>query len=79
MNPIPRLAAVSIAAALILSGACAKRVPVYSPRIGDTADHRAAKLDADCLACHGGDALPESHSAGDPCRKCHKITPGAAR
>jgi hypothetical protein len=80
VNPTPsRVAAVALAAALVLSASCAKRVPIYSPRLDDSADHRASKQPADCLACHGGAALPESHSAGDPCLKCHKIILGVAR
>jgi hypothetical protein len=76
--PRPLLAAVAVAAVstLLLTASCARRVAIYSPRIDNTADHAAAKTPADCLRCHGGDALPAGHAASEPCLGCHKTTPG---
>ncbi|HEY5996133.1 MAG TPA: hypothetical protein VIU29_03890 [Candidatus Deferrimicrobiaceae bacterium] len=80
MRPTPRLAvAIAFTAVLALCSSCAKRVPIYSPRLGDTGDHRAAQKPSDCLACHAASDLSPSHSAQDPCLKCHKIADGAAR
>jgi hypothetical protein len=72
-------ASVALAAVLVFSSACAKRVPIFSPRLGDTDDHRAAQKPSDCLACHPASDLSPSHSAQDPCLKCHKLAHGAAR
>jgi uncharacterized paraquat-inducible protein A len=72
-------AVVLMTLALMLAASCAKRVPIYSPRMGDTSDHRAATKPADCLACHGASSLPGDHSASDLCSRCHKIAKGDAR
>jgi hypothetical protein len=74
-----RAAAALLAAALFLPSGCAKRIPAFSPRLDNTAEHREARKAADCLACHAVGEIPSDHSAGDDCIRCHKYIPGVSR
>lgn len=73
--PLRMAAVAALAFSLLLPAACARRVPVYSPRMDNTADHRSASKPADCLECHAVAEL-STHSPGDSCLECHKIRSG---
>ncbi len=65
---------IGIFAVAVLAG-CPSRVERYSPRIPDSAAHRQAVQQKNCLECHEVAAVPH-HSNNDDCTKCHIICRG---
>ena len=75
-----KLRPVDLAVALVALGVVLLVSLLPSPRdnnppVPATPEHRVAKLERDCLACHaleGSHALPARHPPREDCFRCHR-------
>lgn len=65
----------AIVLTLLLASACTARIAPFSPRRGNTADHRQALTSKACRDCHDPAELP-GHKAKDDCLRCHHLNVG---